>query len=572
MTSHAVPKPIELVFSVADGVPVAMDVYVPEKATREKAVPILLWWHAAAPHTLRAPEKHNLCVVSVDYRLAPQTRLPGVLADCKAAIDFLHSNEFAKATENKVDSSRIVVSGSSAGGWLALLAGTGIGFAASGVEPPTGITGVAAIYPITDLLDPFWLTKQRPVGYLGRIIEDHEMAQFVDPKSEKTSWAEATGKRSLFYTYMLQEAILNQLLLDDTGILPMEYSIAQNIRAGKALALPPTYIITGNSDTKVPHRQSLDVVAAYQSVGSNVEYQELEGLDHRFDDDEKEQMESILACTDDGYTARSLSLVSRYFSQISLPFQYQSVCVSKPPQIHSLANKLRNIPSHLCRIRHLFISDDGCGGDRDLASSIIAVLTLAAPTLETLTLVATSPQTSTSLIARLFRIRFPRLYELTVSGHYPFPSTPSCFPSLERLHLCGNRNPHGLLSLGGLETVMPRLAHLRVSGLNVAVSFSQEVQEALMPSDDDDDSCLFPAKLPPRLQKLLVQCGPELSSARPHAAARLKDETMLKNFEALEGSSRFTLLPRSTGGLTSDALQAQWADRLRGKEGGWSLT
>ncbi|KXN81935.1 Versiconal hemiacetal acetate esterase [Leucoagaricus sp. SymC.cos] len=302
-TSYPVPKPIELVFSEIDGVSIAMDVYIPEQATKDERAPVLLWWHgggllqgtrkAAAPHTRYASAKHGLCVVSVDYRLAPQTRLPGILADCKAAIDFVQSDKFAEATSNRVDSSHLIVSGSSAGGWLALLAGTGIGFEASGVEPPKGITGIAAIYPITDLLDPFWSTKHRPVVYLDRIIEHSEMATFVDPNSEKTSWAKATGKRSMFYHYMVQEAILVELLLEGTGIDPMSYSIAQNVRAGKVKALPPTYVITGNKDTKVPYQQSLDVVAAYESVGSAVEYHEIGGVDHRFDDAESEQMESM---------------------------------------------------------------------------------------------------------------------------------------------------------------------------------------------------------------------------------------------------------------------------------------
>lgn len=160
---------------------------------------------AVAPHMRYAPAKHNLCVVSVDYRLAPQTRLPDILSDCKSAIDFLRTEEFAKATGNRVNPSGLVVSGSSAGGWLALLAGTGVGFEASGLKAPEGITGIVAIYPITDLLDPFWTTKHRPVVYLDRIIEHSEMATFVDPNSEKTSWAEATGKRSMFYHYMVQE-------------------------------------------------------------------------------------------------------------------------------------------------------------------------------------------------------------------------------------------------------------------------------------------------------------------------------------------------------------------------------
>lgn len=43
----------------------------------------------------------------------------------------------------------------------------------------------------------------------------------------------------------------------------------------------------------MPHKQSLDVVAAYKSVGSNIEYHELDGLDHAFDNDDQEQMESM---------------------------------------------------------------------------------------------------------------------------------------------------------------------------------------------------------------------------------------------------------------------------------------
>jgi acetyl esterase/lipase len=61
-------------------------------------------------------------IVSVDYRLAPETRYPGALEDCYSALTWLHAN----AAQLGADNTRIAIGGESAGGGhaaaLALLA------------------------------------------------------------------------------------------------------------------------------------------------------------------------------------------------------------------------------------------------------------------------------------------------------------------------------------------------------------------------------------------------------------------------------------------------------------------
>ena len=68
--------------------------------------------HAAAVSLCR---DLGVVLISVDYRLAPETPFPGGLEDCYATLAWVHAN----AIELNVDSERIGVMGGSAGGGLA---------------------------------------------------------------------------------------------------------------------------------------------------------------------------------------------------------------------------------------------------------------------------------------------------------------------------------------------------------------------------------------------------------------------------------------------------------------------
>lgn len=67
------------------------------------------------PGNMRLADELDCVVVSVEYRLAPETRAPGSVEDCYAALRWVHG----AADELGVDRSRIAIGGESAGGGLA---------------------------------------------------------------------------------------------------------------------------------------------------------------------------------------------------------------------------------------------------------------------------------------------------------------------------------------------------------------------------------------------------------------------------------------------------------------------
>jgi acetyl esterase/lipase len=109
--------------ATAHGPAVRVLVYRHVEAT--SSLPALLWIHGGGYVDGRADWDSHLaktmareaacCVVSVDYRLAPETPFPGAIDDCYAALKWLH----AHAAEWRVDPQRIGVAGISAGGGLA---------------------------------------------------------------------------------------------------------------------------------------------------------------------------------------------------------------------------------------------------------------------------------------------------------------------------------------------------------------------------------------------------------------------------------------------------------------------
>ena len=61
------------------------------------------------------------------------------------------------------------------------------------------------------------------------------------------------------------------------------------------ITLPPTYMVHGSIDDKVPPRQATDVAKAMEQRGKPVEIDIEEGKDHLFDREPQEKLENMYA-------------------------------------------------------------------------------------------------------------------------------------------------------------------------------------------------------------------------------------------------------------------------------------
>jgi len=114
------PQPVERHIPGPPGAP-EVRLWVVDPAPSERGKPLLLHMHGGGlvmtdptlmPRLQGIATDCRCVVVSVDYRLAPETRYPGSLEDNYAALKWVHTH----AEELGIDRSRIAVGGESAGG------------------------------------------------------------------------------------------------------------------------------------------------------------------------------------------------------------------------------------------------------------------------------------------------------------------------------------------------------------------------------------------------------------------------------------------------------------------------
>jgi acetyl esterase len=180
---------------------------------------------------------------SVNYRLSPQYVFPAHTDDVEKAVEFLKSH----SREYKIDSRRIVLMGSSAGGHL-------VSFVGAKHKPPNRVTAVVSFYG------------------------EHDLVSRTRPQTDC-----AIGGR-LRHTDIPQTCLSGGLKAF-LGIEDVDSASAKIIRDASPITyvkkdMPPYLLIHGTKDLDVPYEQSILMRDAMHKVGARCDLITVEGGGH----------------------------------------------------------------------------------------------------------------------------------------------------------------------------------------------------------------------------------------------------------------------------------------------------
>jgi len=195
----------EKTYRKIDGISLKLDVYVPSKRLgeppwvkqTEDKKPTLVYFHGGG---WRGGEKESRAleilpyvdkgwvVVTANYRLLKQTSLPEIIGDCKTALNWVYNN----ADHFKIDTTKIIVSGNSAGGHLALMTALSKEDSIYKCDYPikkrNKVAGVINWYGISDvsLFVEGWKDKHilfEDLTQLERVYKETSPLNFIDDKT-----------------------------------------------------------------------------------------------------------------------------------------------------------------------------------------------------------------------------------------------------------------------------------------------------------------------------------------------------------------------------------------------------
>lgn len=226
--------------------------------------PVVAWFHGGAlvmGHRRDVPkqlleycQEQGFVLVSFDYRLIPQVKLPEVIEDLKDAVKWIRVEgpELFNA-----DPRKLVVAGGSAGGYLTLMSG----FA---VEPPP--TALVSFWGFGDI-DGSWTTTPNKVFLRGDRISDEEAQTLIGDRVLTHADQQTGPDRWKYFVYLKQKGTWCNAATgydpktDKDRLTP--FCPIRNLSA----KYPPLLMVHGTDDVDVPYEKSVEMAAALKERG-----------------------------------------------------------------------------------------------------------------------------------------------------------------------------------------------------------------------------------------------------------------------------------------------------------------
>jgi len=239
--------------------------------------PVVVWIHGGAlinGHRASVPKwmkdeflPRGYAIVSLDYRLAPENKLPDIVADVEDAFAWIRQQGPKRFA---ADPKRIAVAGGSAGGYLTLVTGFR-------VEPRP--RALVSLWGYGDLGAPWTYEASQHARHASGTITADAIAALPQGPAVADS-RERKGDGGGFYQHSRRSGTWAAAVsgwnptADADKFTP--FMPERNVTA----QYPPTFIIHGDADTDVPYDSSAGMDAALAKAGVEHKLIRFAGAEH----------------------------------------------------------------------------------------------------------------------------------------------------------------------------------------------------------------------------------------------------------------------------------------------------
>lgn len=253
---------------------IKLDVYRPaDNVVR----PVIVWIHGGAlingdrrgvsQRVKQMALAAGYVLVSIDYRLAPETKLPAIIEDVEDAFAWIRAEgpkRFQAATD------KIAVMGGSAGGYLTL---------ATGYRVKPSPTVLVAFWGYGDLVgDWYSQPSPHPRHHQSKLDKEQAWQQVSGPPISEPSQRKGNG--GAFYQYCRQHGAWPEAVSGwNPHTEPGKFNPFMPVK-NVTKDYPPTLLIHGTVDTDVPYEQSVMMAEQLKRHGVGHELISIPGGEH----------------------------------------------------------------------------------------------------------------------------------------------------------------------------------------------------------------------------------------------------------------------------------------------------